>query len=316
MLSRRANRTFNALYSFSGRVRQSISSVFPASKRSRSILRQLLIGLAALLIPLAPICLAESSTGGNPHHFLQACDNCHEINAQTDNNRNPGIGPLHRDINQSCSQAGCHDYDSAMSHPVGIKASGGIPSTMPLNSEGQITCLTCHDETNRNNPNHFPAFLRRDSGRDLCASCHQASGNSPRKRAHWQFTTKAHLDAGKEQFTSQNYGELIGGIDPESYTCLGCHDNISATIPGENESSTEKMRRRSDMADHPIGMAYEKKASRNYREFKMPLTINARIRFFNGRVGCGSCHNLYNSKKNNLAVPYVGGNLCRQCHTR
>jgi predicted CXXCH cytochrome family protein len=48
----------------------------------------------------------------------------------------------------------------------------------------------------------------------------------------------------------------------------------------------------------------------------MPLTMDARIRFFNGRVGCGSCHNLYNSEKNNLAVPSARGNLCRQCHVK
>ena len=316
MLSRRANQVFSGVYRSRRCVQRSISGAFLPGKRFHSILRQLLIGLAALLIPLAPICLAESSTEGNPHHFLQTCGNCHELNAKTDNSRDKTIGPLHRDINQSCSQAGCHDYNSVLSHPVGIRARGHIPSEMPLNSKGQITCLTCHDETNRNNPNYFPAFLRRASGRDLCASCHQASGNTPRKRAHWQFTTKAHLDAGNGRFSTKDYGELTGGMDPESYTCLGCHDNISAVILGENESTAEKMRRRSDMSDHPIGMAYARMASRNHREFNMPLTMDARIRFFNGRVGCGSCHNLYNGQKNNLAVPSVRGNLCRQCHIR
>ena len=138
MLSRCANQVFKNLRPFCERLRRSISGTLLAGKRLHSILRQLLIGLAALLIPLAPMCLAESSTEGNPHHFLQACDNCHDLNAKTDNSKDKTIGPLHRDINQSCTQAGCHDYNPALSHPVGIKAPGHIlqclqrPSLRPV----------------------------------------------------------------------------------------------------------------------------------------------------------------------------------------
>ncbi len=223
---------------------------------------------------------------------------------------------MHRDINHSCSQAGCHDYNSALSHPVGIKASGRIPPEMPLSSKGQITCLTCHDELNGSNPDRFPAFLRQASGRGLCISCHQNLGGTSKKRSHWQFTTKAHLKTDKGQLSPQDSGKLIGGIDPESYNCLGCHDNVSAVIAGDNENAAEKIRRRRDMSDHPIGMTYITRASGNRREFNMPLTMDARIRLFDGRVGCGSCHNLYNNRKNNLALPFARGLLCRQCHIK
>ena len=277
---------------------------------------RLLVSLIVLLIPLAAICLAKSSIQDNPHHFQQTCEHCHNLVAKTSSSRNETIGPLHRDINQGCSQAGCHNYDPRLSHPVGIKAGDRIPHEMPLNDTGQITCLTCHDELNGSSSNHLPAFLRRAPGGDLCSSCHQGPGNTRMKRSHWQFTTKAHLGIDKEQTSSEDAFEASVHIDPESFTCLSCHDNISAVMLGENESTFERMRRQNSMSDHPMGMNYASKAYLNNREFNLPFSIDPRIRFFNGRVGCGSCHNLYNSEKNNLAVPSAGSNLCRQCHIK
>ncbi|MHC4293642.1 MAG: cytochrome c3 family protein [Planctomycetota bacterium] len=43
---------------------------------------------------------------------------------------------------------------------------------------------------------------------------------------------------------------------------------------------------------------------------------NQRIRLFNDRVGCGSCHSLYAQTEKNLVDRYEMGVLCRQCHIK
>ena len=316
MASRLRHKRFRGFSRCSGNISGPSPILFRDRGRFHFISLQFFIGLIILFGPLVRICPGRSAPQDNPHHFQQYCGDCHTLSAKADNNKDQRIGPLHRDINSSCSQGGCHDLRSAINHPVGVRPSGHIPSDMPLNAKGQITCLTCHDELNGSNSDHLPAFLRRSSGGDLCASCHQGSGDTAKKRSHWQFTTKAHLASNKGKSLSEDSAQRVGDIDLESYTCLGCHDNTSAVVIRDNESTLKQPRRRSEMSDHPIGMSYAIKASRNSSDFNMPLTMNTRIRLFDGRVGCGSCHNLYNNEKKNLAVPSSNGNLCRQCHIR
>ena len=315
MLSRHINWLFEYLGCRRRYLSQPLEAASPTSKRFHSIPRPLFMGLMALSIYLSPAGSAQASMMDNPHHFLQACGNCHESGAQTDKSQKITVGPLHRDINQTCNQTGCHDLNSSLNHPIGVNAGGHVPAEMPLSSKGQITCLTCHDELNRSNSKNIPAFLRRAPGQDLCASCHLASGATSKKRSHWQFTTKAHLGTKKAQAYSNNYTAAINDIDRESLSCLSCHDDVSAVIAGDNESTSARMQRRRYMSDHPIGMTYATKANSN-REFKMPSKVDARIRLFNGRMGCGSCHNLYDSGKKNLSLPFTRGELCRQCHIK
>jgi len=221
---------------------------------------------------------------------------------------------LHADINRSCSQSGCHNYESPLNHPVGIQSNGNVPAQMPLNEKGEITCLTCHDELN--NSNASVAWLRNAPGREFCASCHREAGGDARKRSHWQFTTRAHLPVNELESPFESFAELSGGIDLESYTCLSCHDDISAVVPRENETASERPERWKTMSDHPIAMTYETMVAGNSFSFNNTITLDGAIRFFDGRVGCGSCHNLYNTEKNNLSVPMEKGALCRQCHIR
>lgn len=270
--------------------------------------------LVTLLILITPICLAESSTENNPHHFQQYCGTCHEMSARPDNPEYTVVGPLYLDINRACTQAGCHDYDSGLNHPVGIKATGQVPAQMPLDSQGQITCLTCHDELG--GADYLPAYLRHAPGKDFCGSCHRGTGEDVKKHSHQQATTRAHLNIWGRRTSSENHTEANPAIDLESYTCLSCHDNISVVVPRDNESASEKRRRRQDMSDHPIGMNYARKALADSNRFKAPLAIDNRIRFFDGRVGCGSCHSPYSGNEKHLALSSTKGSLCRQCHIR
>lgn len=66
---------------------------------------------------------------------------------------------------EGCSA--CH-VPKAGDHPVGILPKGPVPSTLPLNSEGEIECTTCHyPHTGAGEP----AGLRLE-GDQLCFACH------------------------------------------------------------------------------------------------------------------------------------------------
>ena len=63
----------------------------------------------------------------------------------------------------------CHPQGA--SHPVGIRSKGlktKIAPVLPTIEGGVITCVTCHDPHGGNKR----YFMRMDSGRDLCISCH------------------------------------------------------------------------------------------------------------------------------------------------
>jgi predicted CXXCH cytochrome family protein len=273
-----------------------------------------IVSLIIISVPVS-ICPAESSTDTNPHHFQLPCASCHQVAEGPNSTPDTTVGSLQININKACSRSECHDYDSGLNHPVGVQSNGHIPVDMPLNDMEQLTCLTCHDELN--NTKGFAAYLRRAPGGEFCASCHRdAGGFDPKKSSHWQFTNEAHLQNNKMGSFYEEDIETIDGIDSESYTCLSCHDNISAVIPAENETVYERMQRWNQMRNHPIGMIYETRAIRKGHSFKMPFTIDSRIRFFNGRMGCGSCHNLYNTQRNNPVLESDRGLLCRQCHRR
>ena len=97
---------------------------------------------------------------------------------------------------------------------------------------------------------------------------------------------------------------------------LSCHQDITVTIPGYNETSSQKWNRQGKMTNHSIGMEYSRVAMRNtsrYR-YRYPLTHNDRIRLFDGKVGCGSCHSLYSQEKAHLVQSNYGSALCFECH--
>ncbi len=314
MLSGKKRKQFvqhNRLHRFSF---VSVPNVREPRRFNSAVVIMAIVSSVIISLPVA-ICPAESSTDTNPHHFQMPCSSCHQITEDTNSTPDKNVGPLHININNACSQSECHDYDSGLNHPVGVQSNGHIPVDMPLNNMEQMTCLTCHDELN--NTNGFAAYLRRAPGSEFCASCHRdAGGFDPKKSSHWQFTNQAHLQNNKiESFYEEDF-ETIDGIDTESYTCLGCHDNITAVIPAENETAYERMQRWKQMRDHPIGMTYETRAQRKGHSFNVTFTIDSRIRFFNGRMGCGSCHNLYNTERNNPVLESDRGLLCRQCHIR
>ena len=258
------------------------------------------------------------------HHFHLPCGNCHvpastESDDQLQNSNN--AWQVSGDINRQCTTLGCHDFDPMLNHPVGIRPRGTVPADMPLDSDLQITCMTCHDKPgslydSNDTDGERERFLRIPAGIIFCSSCHSKMGGTFVKQSHWQFSTRAHLISKKTRFAeSANSGQFFSDIDPESLSCLSCHDNITVTIPPRNETSKQRKRRWQRMSDHPIGMEYRDVAMRRVGGYNFPL-FGDRVRLFKGKLGCGSCHSLYAKTKHNLVDRNDRGILCRRCHNK
>jgi len=277
-----------------------------------------------IFVPLNVFAAKQPQKYTSLHHFQLPCGNCHMPGStdSSDQLQEKNIAwQVSGDINQQCATPGCHDFDPMLSHPVGVRSQGVFPTDMPLDNDMRITCLTCHDKPrsseNSIDPNSgSERSLRTPQGIEFCVSCHMKMGGTTIKQSHWQFSARAHLLSEKPPFKeTANFEQFFGGIDPESRSCLSCHDNISVNIPAQNETTRQKKRRWQKMTDHPIGMEYGDVALRRINSYKFPL-IDDRIRMFNGRVGCGSCHSLYAQTKDHLVERNERGILCRKCHNK
>lgn len=258
------------------------------------------------------------------HHFDLSCSNCHDpANATEDRKMRGGtIWRMSVDINRACSSLGCHDYNPVLNHPVGVSASPAAPDHLPLDDSARITCLTCHSESETSvasatDGDDNERVLRIPDGANLCGSCHLQSGVLGKNQLHWQFSTRAHLGRmNPKSNTSANPVRFFGDIDSESYACLACHADVTATIPGYNETPAEKAIRRSRMKDHPIGMNYNSSSMARAGRLRSLEHADSAIRLFDGKVGCGSCHSLYSDIKGYLAKENHRSSLCFQCHAR
>ena len=70
------------------------------------------------------------------------------------------------------------------------------------------------------------------------------------------------------------------------------------------------------MGNHPIGIDYEAARTRPGRKTDLrPMSaVDPRIKFFDGKVGCGSCHDPFIDTDNDLVMTNRGSALCFACH--
>lgn len=255
------------------------------------------------------------------HHFDLPCESCHDpANAtETDKLQGQSIWQMSADVNGACTSS-CHEYNRILNHPVGVSVSAVAADEMPLDSSGQMTCLTCHYDDYSSAEiveGDDDRMLLVPFGDELCARCHARMPQTGRGGSHWSFGDKAHLGSiNPQSIREDEMARLDGEIDQESHTCLGCHEEVTVTVPGYNETSAEKAARWRKMKDHPIGMDYSRIAMETYTEYNYPPGNADRIRMFDGKVGCGSCHSVYSGIEKLLVVRNDRSFLCRQCHNR
>jgi predicted CXXCH cytochrome family protein len=209
--------------------------------------------------------------------------------------------------------AACHHMDKVLSHPVNITPSMTVPSLFPL-EEGQITCTTCHSDdaaAHAQARERHDGMLRTSSAATLCSECHAgATGqamHSALGRAHLQFPSRDTAPTDAE----------IGGLDKESSTCLSCHDGTVAKAVGIGLGDQP-----GDVGDHgrshPIGALYKDHRRPAMGQTPFPMVpasaLNPRLRLFDQRLGCGSCHSPYSHEDKQLVMNNTRSRLCLSCH--
>jgi predicted CXXCH cytochrome family protein len=253
------------------------------------------------------------------HHFDLPCSSCHDPANATEERKSKGenLWQATININQACTLSGCHNFDPIMTHPLGVTVNNSEAIDLPLDSFSRVTCISCHSDPQSQQSNEDQErMLHVRNGDELCSSCHVKMQGMKKNQSHWQFSNRAHLGQikpGEKQDTSP--AVPFGSLDPESIKCLGCHEDVTATIPGYNETAAQKIARRSQMKDHPIGMEYSRVQAQSIGRFRSSHMKNERIRLFDGKVGCGSCHSLYSNYNNHLVDEDAQKSLCFQCHS-
>ncbi len=213
----------------------------------------------------------------------------------------------------------CHETDVLFSHPVGMVPSRRIPSEFPLEN-GLMVCTTCHK--NEQSADH--AAARRDHskllrgnglGAEFCANCHDA-GSRRREDQHARMLGKAHI-----QWPDKGFGAPDNQItvDGNSEKCMSCHDGtVASDAGGHRESSflanTGGFNGRGGDG-HPVGVLYALTLNPNGDGGLNSVgSLDARIRLFDNKVECGSCHTPFGGEKGLLVRENDRSALCLSCH--
>ncbi len=202
----------------------------------------------------------------------------------------------------SATCKGCHeDIKQNQSHPVDISPEAPIPADMPL-VNGKLSCITCHFvHPSSIKQKKFNYFLLRRPGKGVvfCSVCHGID-----EKGHILFEN-VHL--GSYLVTNKN-----SSIDLYTLQCIECHDrylNIPAGSVGAGawKHFTTKF-------NHPVGSSYVEIATKKPRKFNPPGALPKEIRLFNGKIGCGTCHNVFSKEKFMLVMSNWQSRLCLECH--
>ena len=260
--------------------------------------------VAFFLISIGLVSIAYGSTGElfqsslkEPHRVSRReCAACH-----LDADKNPaGLKPM---SNSKC--VSCHaDLKESRPHPVDITPDISVPADMPL-VRGKLGCITCHffHPSSDKFRNRSGNLLRRPGrGAVFCVECHQID-----EREHIAF----------ENIHRDSYRRLsVGNSRLDIYTlqCVECHDKYLDRSFGSFAGGGPN--RISGLSSHPVGVSLERIAAKKPRRFNFPHALPREIRLFNGKIGCGTCHNAFSKEKSMLVMNNWRSRLCLKCHKK
>ena len=247
----------------------------------------------------------------NQPHAFRRCSTCHESETVTRENARRLTAPVTRLCTETCHRS---VMTRGYLHPVDIKpVKVHIPADMPLSLHGEIACSTCHDihsefRTSLGDHSHF--LRRRIQGREFCRACHKYLTVS--RAGHGGALGEAHFQA---RYVASDPSQEI---DAMSKNCISCHDGSFASSPTIMAGSWthQKSFVKNDGGSHPIGVDYEACRLKQGRKTDLrPMTaVDWRIRFFQGKIGCGSCHDPYSLIPKRLVMSDRHSQLCISCH--
>ncbi len=208
----------------------------------------------------------------------------------------------------------CHPNSAVRSHPMGIVPTMNIPANLPLEN-GRITCLTCHEMTERHPDPAAGAALRgmpAGTGAAIagafCEQCHDPVDGS-RASGHAGAIAKAHRAVGRTRGSMS--GMAAGGPDRQSTLCLECHDGTIGTDTAMGLSISQR-HEAGVRADHPVGVQYL--SGQPNIPLRAASSLPPSVQLVDGAVGCTSCHDLYSLQPARLAMPNDHSRLCLSCH--
>ena len=231
-----------------------------------------------------------------PHQFSsRECGLCH---LDADKN-SAGLKPM---FNSKCIS--CHaELKESRPHPVDITPDTSVPADMPL-VNGKLGCITCHffHPSSDKYRNRSGNLLRRSGkGAVFCAACHRI-----KKKGHLVFEN-IHQD-------SYRLADLNSRLDIYTLQCAECHDRYLDRSFGSLEGGRHN---RFDLAlNHPVGVSIDLIAAKKPRKFQSARSLPKEIRLFNGKIGCGTCHNAFSNEKSMLVMNNWRSRLCLKCHKK
>lgn len=258
-------------------------------------------------LSLLVYCLERS-----PHDFAESeCGLCHQ--------GDPAAADSLFLDSSTVACTGCHGdiLRSGFMHPVDVRPEQvGIPRDFPLARSGLLGCITCHSvhSDHLDGAGEKTYFLRRqERGRAFCASCHTRATLAG--SGHQQSLGEAHFQS---KYISIGYGQEL---DETSKNCISCHDGTygsSVSISSgvwQHSSNYDSVGMGLDRK-HPIGIDYEESRLKHGRKTDLrPIAmVDRRIQLYNGRLGCGTCHNPYSNLEDDLVMSNARSALCFACH--
>jgi len=216
------------------------------------------------------------------------------------------------DSSARCRQ--CHMIARDFSHPVGIAPSMAVPADLPTPG-GRVECITCHEPMPASDPTATDPAATAPHGRPrdaaLCHRCHDA--RFARDGHSALHVGRAHLLwPGERSFGHDDPGAL-GGFDQETTTCLGCHDGTVAAVGFGTPGGGGQYHGR---GSHPVAVPYRRveRGRPAYDGLRHPTQLDPRVRLFDDRIGCGSCHSPYADRDDLLVMTNDRSTLCLACH--
>jgi hypothetical protein len=291
--------------------------------------RTVLIALALMVVTAAALAVGFDRAE-SPHEFTQSdCFFCHFTLP-----REGDTEPLRftDTITRLCSR--CHDLTASVSHQVDMVPSRevNIPRDMPLDEEGRMTCVTCHDV---HKPYRNPLtgertfFLRRDViGKNFCLACHNSeeslknirlasaspdsAGLIPEAVSHRPAMDKGHGFARFEVL------DPAPELDPLSLACIDCHNDPGSLTRTSLGQGVWRHAQKGIGLSHPIGMDYYR-ATREHKDLVPFGDLDKRLKLFDGKIGCCTCHDPYAPNDGQALV--IGKHrsfqdLCFACHIK
>lgn len=229
------------------------------------------------------------------NHTLQGgCQTCH----LTD----PSDGPLIFVGNLDSICQSCHTLAREFNHPSQVKTTLSLPGDFWRDDENRVNCATCHDPHPEEHGT-YPFLLRRNAAnRDFCLLCH--TGPITSEGSHVGVTLLAH----NKNYTPSQSGATL---DQASRDCITCHDGsgegkhapFCLLLSDQDHSCTA----------HIIGLDYDEAVRKN-KELRPRSGLDPVISFYEGKIGCLSCHNIYSSRPDMLSYSMSQSALCMACH--